>query len=134
MSDATFEFSVEVTSETHSAYAIPIGEPPFYEEPPEDIEVVYGTPFAMYLPTPQSSSEENEDEPITVEVEIGVARRFAKFNSTDSSLKIKEGMTSEDDMGEYLVRITLTTESGIVSSYSFTLKVVDLASLFSVPI
>jgi len=88
----------------------------------------------MYLPTPQSYSEENEDEPITVEVEMGVARRFAKFNSTDSSLKIKEGMTSTDDMGEYLVRITLTTESGLVSSYSFTLKVVDPASLISVPV
>jgi len=41
----------------------------------------------MYLPMPQSSSEENE--PITVEVEMGVARRFVKFNSVDGSLKIK---------------------------------------------
>jgi len=95
------------------AYTIPIGEPPFYEEPPEDIEVAYGTPFAMYLPTPQSSSE--EEEIITVEVEMGVARRFVKFNSVDGSLKIKEGMTSADNMGDYLVRITLTTENGLVS-------------------
>jgi len=125
-------WKLEVTH-VDSAYTIPMGQPPFYEEPPEDIEVVYGTPFAMYLPTPQSYSEENEDEPITVVVEMGVARRFAKFNSTDSSLKIKEGMTSEDDMGEYLVKITLMTKSGLVSSYSFTLKVMDPASLISVP-
>ena len=87
----------------------------------------------MYLPTPQSSSEENDDDLITVEVEMGVARRFMKFNSVDGSMKIKEGMTSEDDVGEYLVQITLKTESGLVSFYSFTLKVVDPASLISVP-
>jgi len=88
----------------------------------------------MYLPMPQSSSEENDEETIAVEVELGVARRFVKFNSVDGSLKIKEGMTSKDDMGEYLVQITLKTESGFVSSYSFTLKVVAPASLISVPV
>jgi len=67
----------------------------------------------MFLPTPQSSSE--EEEILTVEVEMGVARRFVKFNSVDGSLKIKEGMTSAGDMGDYLVRITLTTENGLMS-------------------
>jgi len=43
-------------------------------------------------------------------------------------------MTSEDDTGEYLVRIILKTESGLVSSYSFSLKVLDPASLISVPV
>jgi len=86
----------------------------------------------MKLPTPQSLSE--EEELIAVEVEMGVARRFVKFNSVDGSVKIKEGMTSEDDIGDYLVKITLSTANGLVSLYSFTLKVVDPASLISVPV
>jgi len=65
---------------------------------------------------------------------MGVARRFVKFNSVDGSLKIKEGMTSEDDIGEYLVKIKLSTANGLVSLYSFTLNVVDTASLISVPV
>ena len=86
----------------------------------------------MKLPTPQSLSE--EEELIAVEVEMGVARRFVKFNSVDGSVKIKEGMTSEDDIGDYLVKITLSTANGLVSLYSFTLNVVDTASLISVPV
>jgi len=64
---------------------------------------------------------------------MGVARRFIKYNSVDGSLKIKEGMTSEDDLGEYTIRITLKTESGLESMSSFILRVVEPVSLISVP-
>jgi len=63
---------------------------------------------------------------------MGVVRRFVKYNSVEGSLNIKEGMTSQDDVGEYLMRIKLTNDMGLESTYSFLLKVVDPASLLPV--
>jgi len=111
-----------------------MGEPPFYEEPPEDIEVGYGNAFTMFLPTPQSSSEEEEAENIAVEIQMGVAKRFVKFNPIEGSLTIKKGMTMEEDIGGYYVQIKLSTESGLKNEYGFQLKVVDSAPLSLVPI
>jgi len=121
-------WKLEVDHIPESIFFIPIGEPPFYEESPVNRTIGYGHSLTMFLPTPQSSSE--EEEIIYVEVEMGKARKFVKYNPINSSLKITKGMTSEDDIGEYLVRITLSTENGHENKYSFTLKVVDPASLF----
>jgi len=67
-----------------------------------------------------------------VELEMGIARRFVKYNEAVRSLEILEGMTTEDDIGEYVVEIKLE-ESGLTSQYSFILKVLDLDSQTASP-
>jgi len=63
---------------------------------------------------------------------MGKAARFVKYNSVLGSLRIKEGMTSEDDLGDYIILVKSVAESGLSSLNAFVLTIVDPGSLFSV--
>lgn len=78
------------------------------------------------MPTPI----DDDGEEVKVEVDLGTAVTFCKFDDNTYTFTILADETNESHAGEYNIKIKLTDESEVETKYTLILNIVDPSSLY----
>lgn len=100
---ASFKLTLKVLASPLADYTSPNNTSPFFLPAPQDIHFYAGDAFSKSF----GPAFDNEGNAVTIEAELGGAARFMIFEQGMNQLRVFKNATTNEDVGEYPISITL---------------------------